>query len=145
MRGPAIADEPKPKPLVLVVEDDERLLGLRARSLEQRGLEVVASNTVDEALSALESGPELDAVLLDINLRNEPGDKSGIALAKVIRDRYKDVPMVAYSVFYADEILDEVSPVFDRYYSKGSRPVAELEEALEEIRKLAMAHQRREQ
>jgi CheY-like chemotaxis protein len=141
-----MADAQKAKPLVLVVEDDERLLRLRARSLEQRGLEVVASNTVDEALSTLESGPELDAVLVDINLSKEPGDKSGIALAKVIRERYEDVPMVAYSAFFANEILDEVSPVFDRYYSKGSRPVAELEEALEEIRKLAFeTHRRREQ
>ncbi|HET7121388.1 MAG TPA: response regulator [Solirubrobacterales bacterium] len=141
-----MADEPKTKPLVLVVEDDERLLGLRARSLEQRGLKVVASNTVDEALSTLKSRPELDAVLLDIRLSTEePGDKSGIALGKMIRERYRDVPIIAYSAFFDDEIRDEVLPVFDRYYSKGSRPVAELEEALEEIRKLAFeAHRRRE-
>lgn len=136
-------DERCSKPLVLVAEDDEDLSKLRALSLEQMGLDVVVSNTLGEALSTLEKAPELDAVLIDIKLSDEPGDKGGIALARAIRERYGDIPMVAYSAFYADEVLDEVSPVFDRYYLKGGTRVAGIEEALEQIRDLACEARRR--
>ncbi|HEX7278619.1 MAG TPA: response regulator [Solirubrobacterales bacterium] len=137
------SEEPCSKPLVLLAEDDERLAALRAISLEQMGLDVVVSNNLGEALSTLETGPELDAVLIDIKLSDEPGDKGGLALGKAIRERYGDIPMVAYSAFYADELLDEVSPLFDRYYTKGGSRVAEIEEGLKEIRELAREARRR--
>jgi CheY-like chemotaxis protein len=140
------ADEHRPKPLVLIVEDDERLSKLRALSLEQMGLDVVVSNTLGEALSTIETAPELDAALIDIKLSDKPGDMSGIALAKAIRERYGDIPMFAYSAFYADEIRDDVLPIFDRYYTKGSTRVAGIEQALKEILELAReARRRREQ
>jgi len=131
-----MSDRPTPKgskPLILLVEDDDRLSRLRALLLEQRGLEVSVSGSLDEALTALGEAPEFDAVLTDIKLSNRVGDKGGIELANVIRDRLGDIPVVGYSVFYTDDVLAEAGPVFDRYLAKGLMSVDGVEDALDDI------------
>jgi CheY-like chemotaxis protein len=140
----SLMSEKSARPLVLLVEDDDKLSRLRARSLEKMGLDVVVSTTLTDALAVLEEAPALDAVLTDIKLSSEPGDKGGVELAKAARKRFKDIPIVGYSAFYSNEILDEISPFFDRYFSKGSTPIAGIEEAHQEIYRAARdAHERR--
>lgn len=123
--------------VVLLVEDDGALSKLRALALEERGLKVVTSGSLDEARAALATTPQIDAVLTDIKLSDEPGDMGGIELAHEVRSRFGDIPLFAYSAFYADEALAEGDPVFDRYLTKGNRRVSELEELLDEISAMA--------
>jgi len=54
--------------VILVVEDDPQLCDLAGMMIEDLGHDVVATRTVSEALSALQSPQKIDALFTDINL-----------------------------------------------------------------------------
>lgn len=54
--------------VILVVEDDPQLCELAGMMIEDLGHDVVATRTVGEALSALQSPQNIDALFTDINL-----------------------------------------------------------------------------
>ena len=60
-----------PKPVVLMVEDDESLRRILARHLRAVGYDVAEAASAEEATRKLESGVRPGVVLLDVNL---PGD-----------------------------------------------------------------------
>jgi CheY-like chemotaxis protein len=138
------APEPKDrKPLVLLVEDDDSLSRLRAFALEERGLEVHVSGTLGEALDALGEAPGFDAVLTDVKLSDRPGDQGGIELARTIRESFGDIPVVAYTAFYAGEEITDAEGIFIRHFTKGSTGISGIEKALDEISELARESRRR--
>jgi signal transduction histidine kinase/DNA-binding response OmpR family regulator len=65
---------------VLVIDDDRRVVqGLR-RAIE-RGHEVVAANSIDEALAEIQANPEFDVILCDLLLP----ERSGMELYEALR------------------------------------------------------------
>lgn len=65
---------------VLVIDDDRRVVqGLR-RAIE-RGHEVVAANSIDEALAEIQADPEFDVILCDLLLP----ERSGMELYEALR------------------------------------------------------------
>jgi signal transduction histidine kinase/ActR/RegA family two-component response regulator len=65
---------------VLVIDDDRRVVqGLR-RAIE-RGHEVVAANSIDEALAEIQTNPEFDVILCDLLLP----ERSGMELYEALR------------------------------------------------------------
>ena len=71
------------QPIVLLVDDDERLLGALRRGLTLRSFQVDAAANADEALSRLQSRRP-DVIVLDIVM---PG-MDGLSLCRLVRDRY---------------------------------------------------------
>jgi PAS domain S-box-containing protein len=104
--NPVATDEPKRKPRddqrvtasnggpsrhVLLVEDDRTVAALTMEVLESIGHSTTHVASADAALGLLASGRKIDVVLSDVMM---PGGMSGVDLAREIRRRRSDVPVV---------------------------------------------------
>jgi CheY-like chemotaxis protein len=134
-----VGTEKNTNPLhVLLVEDDERILELRSKMFERRGCVVVEASSLDDALQELKQSPAFELVIVDINLGTSPDDRSGIELARIVREQQPSVPIVGYSAYFsADELADDEASPFDRTVAKGSVHVDDLGEFTDWMVKLA--------
>lgn len=90
-------------PRVLVVEDHEGLLESRLNQLAHHGVEAVGSRTAEHAAAYLVgSGQPVSLAIVDVNLRPNDADRSGLALARLVRSSGMDIPVVGYSAHFAD-------------------------------------------
>ena len=76
---------------VLLVEDDKEVSALTREMLSCLGFSVIHVASADAALGALADGRTVDVVLSDIMM---PGGVSGLELAREIRRRHPDLPVV---------------------------------------------------
>ena len=78
---------------VLVVDDDMRNIFALSSVLERRGMEVLTAGTGREAISTLESTPDVAIVLMDIMMP----EMDGYATMQVIRqnDSFRRLPIIA--------------------------------------------------
>jgi signal transduction histidine kinase/ActR/RegA family two-component response regulator len=76
---------------VLLVEDDDEVAALTAEMLAQLGYGVTRAASPDAALGALSNGRTVDLVFSDIMM---PGGMNGVQLAREIRGRRPDLPVV---------------------------------------------------
>jgi CheY-like chemotaxis protein len=130
-------------PRVLLLDDDERILSLRGAMLQQRGCEVDEVSNLGDALDALEGSPGFDLIVVDINLGGGPDDRSGIELARVVRSKYGDVPIVAYSATFSErELTDEERGQFERTFARGTAGVEDLAEITDWMVELARDRRR---
>ncbi|WP_105428011.1 ATP-binding protein [Neorhizobium sp. T6_25] len=79
---------------VLLVEDDDEVAALVSEMLEDLGFQVVRAATAAAALGALANGRRIDLVFSDIMM---PGGMNGVELAKEIRSRRVDLPILLTS------------------------------------------------
>ncbi len=79
---------------ILVVDDDEALLGVLVRSLEQAGKRVAPYRSFDDARQALEHEP-FDALVTDVRL----GPSNGLQLAILARQRHPEMRVIVISGF----------------------------------------------
>lgn len=127
-------------PLVLVVEDDDRTRMVRKRQLEKYRLKVIVADSVGQALGELENSPEMDGILTDLGLdTTKPNDTSGIGLARTVKRRYGDIPIVAYSA-YDRPLSKDDEKLFIRSVAKGLRRNDEIEGLVTDIRGAALKH-----
>lgn len=85
---------PRPRPLVLIVEDDELLRALMVEVVTDADLRVEAVSTADAGLLAFEACPHIGLLLTDVRT---PGVLNGWDLAKTVCDRNPDVPVIITS------------------------------------------------
>jgi PAS domain S-box-containing protein len=88
---------------VLVVEDNHDVRSVALSLLEELGYRAVAVETAPEALKVLASGRPPNLLFTDVVL---PGDTDGLALARVVKARYPDIPIVlttGYAKVFDDE------------------------------------------
>ena len=85
---------------VLLVDDDEEVAALVAEMLEHLGYEVTSAGSAAAALGALANGRGIDIVFSDVMM---PGGMNGLELAREIRTRNFDVPVLLTSG-YAEAI-----------------------------------------
>jgi PAS domain S-box-containing protein len=76
---------------VLVVEDNHDVRLVTVSLLEQLGYRAIAVENAAAALDALAASQEIDVIFSDVVL---PGDVDGLLLARMIRARYPDLPIV---------------------------------------------------
>src|SRR5215213_7683341 len=76
---------------VLVVEDDELVADLAAGMLDELGFEPTVVHSAKEALDRLISGERPRLIFSDIIM---PGGISGLELARKVRDRYPELPIL---------------------------------------------------
>ncbi len=81
---------------VLLVEDNVRLRGMVARTLESMGCAVVAAADAGEAMNVLQGGGSFDLMLSDIRM---PGPMDGVALAEWVAERYPQVAVLLVTGF----------------------------------------------
>lgn len=85
---------PDRKPVVLVVEDETVVRMNAVAIVEESGFEAVAARNADEAIEALETRSDIQAVFTDIQI---PGQMDGLKLAQVIKDRWPPVALLVTS------------------------------------------------
>ncbi|MGH7823359.1 MAG: ATP-binding response regulator, partial [Candidatus Binatia bacterium] len=113
-------DEPgrRPKPVVLVVEDDPDTL-LYMKTLLQSRYEIVTAPTGAEVRRQMEERDgEIRMVLMDLSLR---GEEDGLMITTHLRslDRWKDVPIVAVTAHaFPDDRLRALAAGCNGYLSK---------------------------
>ncbi len=83
---------------VLLVEDDEEVAALVSEMLNELGFQVTRAATAAAALGALANGRTVDVVFSDIMM---PGGMNGVELAKEIRARRVDLPILLTSGYSA--------------------------------------------
>jgi CheY-like chemotaxis protein len=76
---------------VLIVDDDELVRELGAELLSDAGFRVLKAGNGDEALSLLESDPNVRVLFTDINM---PGPLDGIALASIAAVQWPHLAIV---------------------------------------------------
>jgi two-component system, response regulator PdtaR len=75
--------------------EDEILVRVTALAIiEESGFEAVGASNADEAIRALETRSDIQAVFTDVQM---PGLMDGLTLAWVIRDRWPPMPLVVTS------------------------------------------------
>jgi CheY-like chemotaxis protein len=75
----------------LLVEDDREVSALTKELLSALGFSVTHVASAEAALGALANARQIDQVLSDIMM---PGGVSGVQLAREIRRRYPDIPVI---------------------------------------------------
>ena len=96
----------KPKGRILVVEDNLQVREFTASLLADMGYATCLANDSVSALALLEAGqPRIDLVLSDVVM---PG-VSGIELARTIKRRWPDIPLVLTSG-YSQVLADDAQP-----------------------------------
>lgn len=116
---------------VLVVEDEILIRIYLTNVLHSAGYAVIEAANGAEAISILDAGHDVDAVVSDIRM---PGAIDGIALARVIQQRDSTIPVILAS---ADSPSDGALPAHFAFLPKPFRPEAVLEtvkRAIEERR-----------
>jgi two-component system, response regulator PdtaR len=86
------------RPLVLIVEDEYLIRTYAAEVIRDAGFEVVEASNADEAITILESRPDIRVVFTDVQM---PGSMDGLKLAHAVRDRWPPVHIIATSGHYA--------------------------------------------
>jgi len=92
---------------VLLVEDNDHVRDFARDLLENMDCAVVTAADADEALSALESQP-VDLLFSDVVM---PG-KSGVELAKIVRERDPALPILLASG-YSEEVIGGAAKAFE--------------------------------
>ena len=88
---------------ILLVEDDDEVAALVGEMLDQLGYEVTRASSAAAALGALADGRSIDLVFSDIMM---PGGMNGVELAREIKKRRNDVPVLLTSG-YAEAAVQE--------------------------------------
>jgi PAS domain S-box-containing protein len=85
---------------VLIVEDDTFVAELAAGMLTELGFECTVSHSAKEALERLAAGEKPKLIFSDVIM---PGGISGIELARKVRDRFPELP-VLLTTGYSEEV-----------------------------------------
>jgi two-component system, response regulator PdtaR len=80
-----VAGSPSKSPPALIVEDDPLLRMLAVELVEEAGFVALEAGNGDEAVSLLESRPDISLLFTDIDM---PGGMVGLKLANTVRDRW---------------------------------------------------------
>jgi PAS domain S-box-containing protein len=98
---------------VLVVEDNEDVRAVAVSLLEQLGYRTVAVESAPAALARLAAGESPDLIFTDVVL---PGEMDGLALARTVKERYPDVPIVLTTGYAKIFETDPEFPVLCKPY-----------------------------
>jgi CheY-like chemotaxis protein len=102
-----------PPPTLLVVEDEPLIRIDLADLLSDMGYQVLEASNAAQAIAVLETRPEIVAVITDIHM---PGSMDGLALARVVRERWPPCALIMLSGHQRPSDAD--MPVGSRFLSK---------------------------
>jgi signal transduction histidine kinase/ActR/RegA family two-component response regulator len=111
---------------VLLVEDDEEVAALVSEMLDQLGYDVTHAASGAAALGALADGRNVDLIFSDIMM---PGGMNGVELAREIKKRRSDIPVLLTSG-YSEGAVHEAEATGIRILAKPYH-IADLAAALD--------------
>jgi len=134
--GPAMAHEGAAQPAsapgsgcILLVEDDPRVAEATQDLLHNMGFETCWAGDGPAALAFVENDPKLALVLSDVVM---PGGVSGLDLARTLRDRRPELPVILTTGYssHASEVVAEGFALIEKPYRRDVL-AASLRSALE--------------
>lgn len=128
-----------PGPLLLLVDDNTESLELRREMFDSVGFATIAVVDEHSAVKEFIASPGIDFVITDIALhpKTRP-DKTGVKLAKQLREIRSDLPIVGYSAAIAkEELTDKDRALFTSFYSRGDSNPDEIMKHVDAWKKLA--------
>jgi CheY-like chemotaxis protein len=133
------------QPVVLIVEDRPASLKIRQELFESFGCTAIGAVSGDDALFELSSAPSVDLIVTDIHMGPlDRADRSGIELARLVRENWEALPIVGYSAYFAEGDLTEAERrLFDLAFAKGSHRATDLLQQVEACVALAQQHRER--
>ena len=103
--------------MVLVVEDDTLVAELAAGMQDELAFETVVAHSAKEALDRLAGGEKPKLIFSDIVM---PGGISGIELARKVRDRFPELPILL-TTGYSEQVAGTHGfPVLQKPYEMDS-------------------------
>src|SRR4051794_1175612 len=102
---------------VLVVEDDILVAELTAGMLGEMGFDSMIVHSAKEALEQLAGGDRPKLVLSDVIM---PGGISGIELARKVRDRFPELPILLITGYSEQASTGHGFPVLQKPYEMGA-------------------------
>jgi PAS domain S-box-containing protein len=102
---------------VLVVEDDTLVAELAANMMSELGFEAIVAHSAKEALDRLTSGEKPKLIFSDIVM---PGGISGIELARKVRSRYPELPILLTTGYSEQVGSTQDFPVLQKPYELES-------------------------
>jgi hypothetical protein len=113
---------------------------MKKEGFEKRGCGVITLRHSDEAIRRIFTTPSVDLILTDIDLDGSGHDKSGVALARFVKELKLDTPLCGYSSqFEDDQLSEEEKQFFDCWYPKAQL-ARHINVMYDELRKRAVAH-----
>jgi CheY-like chemotaxis protein len=99
--------EPQKQKTILLVEDDTFIAMDQAWILKSNGYQVITVHDGEKAVEAIQTSPEIDLVLMDINLRN---GMDGTQAAKIIL-KQRDLPLIFLSSQVNPEVVEKTEGI----------------------------------
>lgn len=106
--------------MILLVDDDNDVRETSADMLEELGYQVIQACSGEEALTVLDTEPELEVMVTDIRM---PG-MSGLELSELARARRHDLKIILVSGYFVPQ------PIQRRFLQKPFR-THELDQAIQ--------------
>jgi signal transduction histidine kinase/ActR/RegA family two-component response regulator len=102
---------------ILLVEDDREVAAVTAELLQEIGCQAVHVSDGRAALAMLERDVKIELVMSDIVM---PGDVSGIDLARMLRERRPDLPVLLATGYskYARQAVSEGFELIEKPYGR---------------------------
>ena len=110
-------------PVVLVVEDNDRIRKAEAEALSSRGYDVLTATSTEEALPLL-TATRVDLLITDLRL---PGRLQGVALARAVKQSWPAVKVVIVGVDVDQLPLEDFHALADDVLKKPFK-LSDLEE-----------------
>ena len=117
---------------ILIIEDDEFLLGLEKDKLEKAGYKVFTAINSVQAFEALNIGTQLDMILLDLLLP----EVDGFMILEKLRENKitKDIPVIVFSNLSEEKDIERANKFHINEYIVKSN--ISLNDLVEKVKKL---------
>jgi CheY-like chemotaxis protein len=127
------------KQKILLVDDDIYFLDIMNVMLSDEGFNVVTANNISEAKVKIEENKDTAFILVDImmpsgeesNLETQMGYKSGIVLARWIKQNYPEIEIIGMSGYSSLDVKGWFEKHEIPFFEKGSGALAEILEILQ--------------
>lgn len=117
---------------ILIIEDDEFLLGLEATKLKKKGYEISTALNSVEAFKTIDSGVKIDLILLDLLLP----DVDGFQILEKIRQNKEmaDLPVIVFSNLSEDKDVQRATKLgISEFMVKSNFTLDELASKVKEL------------
>lgn len=117
---------------ILIIEDDDFLLGLEATKLQKKGYEVITASNGTEAIKKVDSNIKIDLILLDLMLP----DVDGFMVLEKIRDNKTlvTIPVIVFSNLSEEKDVQRVKKLgVSEFMIKSNFTLDELAEKVKTL------------
>jgi len=115
--GHSPSNRAKPRGRVLIVEDDTFVAELAADMLSELGFQSTVAHSAKEALDRLAGGDKPQLVFSDVVM---PGGLTGIELARKLRERFPELPILLTTGYSEQVAASHGFPVLQKPYELGA-------------------------